>query len=128
MTSFNSEKAKSMEELREAAQEIRARLAEGSVGFGDTVKFSAELACRLVADVQSLHAPEELSAFIAAALLATVDCVTEVQPAEKRREFLEMTNAVRTILRSGMTAVTFRMPHVGEDVTDAEENAEGGDE
>ena len=129
---FNSENAKSMEELKVIVDQLEGRMAAGgasSVNFGEPVAMAAEVVCHLVAHMDEISRGKHTAPYVAAALIATADVIRNVHVGnEKDKAYFDtVVKAVRTALLGGMSAVAFRMPEVEETEEPAEET-EGGDE
>ena len=123
---FNSENAKSMEELRVIVDHLEGRMAtdRDKVNFGEPVAMAAEVTCHLVAHVEALAHGKRTAPYVAAALVAAAEVIRDVHVTDEGdgTYFDTVVKVVRGALVNSMTAVALRMPETDEDVD------ENGDE
>ena len=118
---FNSENAKSMEELKVIVDHLEGRMATDKVNFGEPVAMAAEVTCHLVAHVEALAHGKRTAPYVAAALVAAAEVIRDAHVAsdDDGTYFDTVVKVVRGALLNSMTAMSFKLPEV--------ENEEGGE-
>lgn len=120
---FNSENAKSMEELRVIVDHLEGRMATDKVNFGEPVAMAAEVTCHLVAHVEALAHGKRTAPYVAAALVAAAEVIRDAHVTDEGdgTYFDTVVKVVRGALVNSMTAMSFKLPEMNVDEEGGEE-------